>query len=187
MTTQSDDSSRMKSSKDSTAAQAPDGAHDAPRATKGKKGARSHTAAAAQAAATAHSATSQTAQTPMGAPITQELPAAEWPSAGQADELEDEVDEGNTREVAAISSGDLATPVAEAWLSAEPAATSATSAASDDPDATVVRAQPTAVGSSLDQPMTEPAPPRPRYNTLAGAFNRSRASASEDRKSTRLN
>jgi hypothetical protein len=182
MTTQSDDSSRMKSSKDSSAAQAPDGAHNAPRATKGKKGARSHTAAAAQAAATAHSATSQTAQTPVGAPITQELPAAEWPSAGQADAREDEVDEvdeGATREVPAISSGSRATPAAEAWLSAEPAATSATSAGSDDPDATVVRSQPAAVGSSLDQPITEPAPPRTRYNTLAGAFNRSRASASD--------
>ncbi len=181
MTTQSDDSSRMDSAKDSSAAQAPDGAHEAPRTAKGKKGARSHTAAAAQAAAAAHSASSQTAQAPASAPITQELPAAEWTPTGQADadELEDEVDEGATREVPAISSGSLATPAAEAWLSAEPAATSATSAGSDDPDATVVRSQPAALESSLDQPMTEPAPPRTRYNTLAGAFNRSRASASD--------
>ena len=180
MTTQSDDSSRMDSSKDSAAAPdaTGDAAHEAPRAAKGKKGARSHTAAAAQAAAAAHSAASQAAQPPAGAPVTRELPAVVRTPTGQADadELEDEVDEGATREVAAISPGSRAAPAADDWLSAEPAATSA---GSDDPDATVVRSQPADQASSLDQPMTEPAAPRTRYNTLAGAFNRSRASASD--------
>jgi hypothetical protein len=134
------------------------------RVTKGKKGAKSHTAAAAQAAANAHAAG---ANHPQAAPVTREL--ADSGARAYAAPYDDDLDEGATRESLAVA------PLAQ----------------SDDPDATIMRSQPRPVVSDVaqsansgdmadvDEPMTEPAPPRPRYNTLAGAFNRPRASASD--------
>ena len=173
MTTSGDDSSRRDQS---AAEQTPDAVNETARASKGRKGARSNTAAAAQAAAAAHAAASD-ARHPQAAPVTRELVRSDnaqpVPGAaafnGRYDDDDDEVDEGATREAPAV------TPLA----------------ATDDPDATIMRSQPRPVMADvaeademdevdeMDEPMTEPAPPRPRYNTLASTFNRPRSSASD--------
>lgn len=193
MTTQSDDSSRM----DTPAAEISDAMNDSARVTsKPTRTARSHTAAAAQAAEDAYMAA-----TASRAPVTRELPTAEAePSSAEAENSAstdapasdgvEEFDDGATREVAAVSPTDVASttrtgaPAFEFALAEDmPSARSEprfeqTDASGDDLDATVMRPLQRPQVSSLDQPMTEPAPPR-RYNTLAGAFNRSRASASD--------
>lgn len=175
MTTKADDSSRMDQTATSettdamTDAQATRGARDK-RAPRGKA-----------------------PEKPQAARVTQQLPAI---ALGPGDESrakqepdvfvsgaarqpeEAEVDDGATREVAAIPSGAFATPPEFATPPdyGRFAPTTAPEAESDDPDATIMRAQPRPDTSILDQPMTEPA--RPRYHTLASTFNRSRASAS---------
>ncbi|HEY8325062.1 MAG TPA: hypothetical protein VIG77_11265 [Ktedonobacterales bacterium] len=160
MTTDGDDSSRRDQS---AAEQNPDAVNETARATKGKKAAHSNTAAAAQAAAAAHAAASD-ARHPQSAPVTRELvspddePEAGAGFSGPYDE--DEVDEGATREAPAVA------PLA----------------ASDDPDATIMRSQPRPVladAEGMDEPMTEPSPQRPHYNTLASTFNRPRSAASD--------
>ncbi|HEX8728557.1 MAG TPA: hypothetical protein VF739_08050 [Ktedonobacterales bacterium] len=160
MTTHGDDSSRRDQS---AAEQSPDAVNETARATKGKKAARSNTSAAAQAAAAAHAATSD-ARHPQSAPVTRELVSPDdGPEAGVAvfnGHYDDELDEGATREAPAV----------------------APFAASDDPDATIMRSQPRPImadAAGMDEPMTEPAPPRPRYNTLASTFNRPRSAASD--------
>ncbi|HET9109518.1 MAG TPA: hypothetical protein VFN78_01715 [Ktedonobacterales bacterium] len=192
MTTQSDDSIRM----DTPAAEIANAMDASARVTsKPAKTARSNTAAAAQAAEDAYTAAR--------APVTRELPTAEAESssdeaenltieragAPESDGIE-EFDDGATREVAAVSPVDVTSstrtgaPAFEFALAEDmPSARSEprfeqTDAPGDDLDATVMRPMQRPQVSSLDQPMTEPAPPR-RYNTLAGAFNRSRASASD--------
>ena len=171
MTAQSDDSSRRDTA---AAEQTPDAMTEMTRVTKGKKGAKSHTAAAAQAAADAHAAAS--GPRPQAAPVTRELvdPDAGAFSARNDDHLDalEDLDEGATREALIVAP--LTRP--------------------DDPDATIMRSQPrpamtgaadavnrgdVADVADVDEPMTEPAPPRPRYNTLASTFNRPRASASD--------
>ncbi|HEX8996328.1 MAG TPA: hypothetical protein VF812_09885 [Ktedonobacterales bacterium] len=157
MTTQADESSR----KDQTAAPETSGAmnesHSAPRREKKNSGAK-----------------------PQTAPVTRQLSALELeanhtPSASQR-AAQVEADEGATREVTAVAPDAYTPPAPSEPYARQPQPDVAALGASDDPEATIMRAQPRPDMSSLDQPMTEPA--RPRYHTLASTFNRSRASAS---------
>ncbi len=164
MTTRSDDPSRMDQA---AAAETPGARDDTARVTKSKKGARSNAAAAPH--------------------VTQELPAVDLEPTPSAPGGED--DDGATREVTAVSSGALTLAPQQPSASATdmPAlpryGAAHASDASDDPDATMMRPQQRSAAPGLDQPldepMTEPVAPRQRFNTLAGAFNRSRAAASD--------
>lgn len=105
--------------------------------------------------------------------VTRELPAITLepaadtqeptPTAVHADAflLDGDVDEGATREIPTVG----------------PAGAPAGFGANDDPDATVMRPSPAADVADDSAPQRSPATSR-RFNTLAGAFNRSRASSS---------
>lgn len=164
----------------------------AKRSSSGRRRATSRGEATSQGRISPAGAGEQSEQTPLTAtPATRELPAVELtpsesvesaptsapvPEAGASreawmldaddavEEIDEEIDEGATREAPAVTG-----PQA--------------SLASADPDATVVRGVPHApaeLATVADEmiPAQETPAPRPRYNTLAGAFTRPRTTPS---------
>ncbi|HEY7851129.1 MAG TPA: hypothetical protein VIC27_13750, partial [Ktedonobacterales bacterium] len=186
MTTPADGSGRLD---EAATTKAPDAMNDAMNDANGSSGSHGVSSSGSSSKTRVAKEKKAARSKAEAAPVTARLPAVDLETQARPiarptapfDDSFDEPDEGATREVAAVSSGKLPSqPSRPARPMLEDSAPRA-----DDPDATIMRAQPRRDAPSLDgldgiddQPMTEPAPPR-RYNTLAGAFNRSRASASD--------
>ncbi len=158
-----------------------DDSHDARGADDAAPASGADTAPAADAAPAPKAArAAREPREPRRPRVTHELPAIVQSAPTRRDTDDDPDDDaGATREAPIVTAGSGAlTPPA-------PPAAPAPYSAADDPDATVLRAPQQSGASSapaaspLDVPMTEPAPARPRYNTLAGAFNRSRPLGSD--------
>ncbi len=150
MTTPADGSSRLD---DAATNEAP----DAMNGSNGSSGTNKTRAAKEKRTGRPNTATARvTAQLPaIDAEAAEQKPPA-TPSTAPYIAGFDDQDDGATQEVAAVPSFQQA-----------------------DPDATILRAQPRPKMADLsgidDAPMTEPAPPRQRYHTLADTFNRPRA------------
>ncbi|HEX8981999.1 MAG TPA: hypothetical protein VF792_04460 [Ktedonobacterales bacterium] len=155
MTTPADGSSRLD---DAATNEAP----DAVNGSNGSSGTTKTRAAKEKRTVRPNAGTSRvTAQLPaIDADMAEQKPAAMPPAAPYIAGFDDQ-DDGATQEVPA-----------------------APSFQQTDPDATILRAQPRPNTADLsgidDEPMTEPAPPRQRYHTLADTFNRPRTANSSE-------